>query len=87
MLSNNQYISLCKISTKLEKLNIIIFILHYIILKNNLVKKKHSATHYLNIDINSKINIGIFESVLWQSRTETYNRGYEISYLNPNNFL
>ena len=52
-------------------------------LNNNNLVKKFSATHYLNIDINSNINIGIFESVLWQSRTETYNRGYEISYLNP----
>ncbi|GIS08383.1 MAG: hypothetical protein CM15mP112_04950 [Flavobacteriales bacterium] len=52
-------------------------------LNNNNLVKKFSATHYLNIDINSNLNIGIFESVLWQSRVGSYNIGYEIGYLNP----
>ena len=50
---------------------------------NNLGRKKHSATHYLNFPISSSFNIGIFESVLWQSKTQYENIGYEISYLNP----
>ena len=52
-------------------------------LNNNNLVKKFSATHYLNIDINSNINIGIFESVLWQSRYSGQKIGYEIGYLNP----
>ena len=46
-------------------------------------RKKHSTMHYLDLAINNSINIGVFESILWQSRSEEVNTGYEIAYLNP----
>ena len=84
LLSNNQapYLYL-KLTTKFGKVtykNLYSTLYNH---NNNNLVKKFSATHYLNLDINSSINIGIFESVLWQSRVGSYNIGYEISYLNP----
>jgi len=84
LLSNNQApYSYIKLTTKFGK---VIYTNLYSTLYNlndNNLNKKFSATHYLNVDINSSISIGIFESVLWQSRIGAYNRGFEIGYLNP----
>tara|TARA_B100000963_G_scaffold96486_4_gene83310 strand:+ start:1861 stop:3243 length:1383 start_codon:yes stop_codon:yes gene_type:complete len=46
-------------------------------------RKKHSTIHYLNYDLTKNINIGIFESILWQSKGEEEYRGFELAYLNP----
>lgn len=46
-------------------------------------RKKHATIHYLNFSITPKINFGLFESILWQSKTEAVNKGYEFAYLNP----
>lgn len=46
-------------------------------------RKKHSSIHFFNFSLTENINIGIFEGVLWQSKDENYNRGYDIEYLNP----
>ena len=46
-------------------------------------RKKHATIHYLDLAITQKINIGVFESILWQSKSEVANNGYELAYLNP----
>jgi hypothetical protein len=46
-------------------------------------RKKHATIHYLDFAITQKIHLGIFESILWQSKSEQENRGYELAYLNP----
>ena len=46
-------------------------------------RKKHATIHYLDFAITDKINFGVFESILWQSKTEDVNKGYEFAYLNP----
>jgi len=46
-------------------------------------RKKHAAIHYLDFAITKKIHVGVFESILWQSKSEQVNRGYELAYLNP----
>ncbi len=46
-------------------------------------RKKHSTIHYLDFAISNNINIGVFESILWQSKSEELNKGYELAYLNP----
>ena len=46
-------------------------------------RKKHSAIHYLDFAITQKIHFGVFESILWQSKSEEINKGYELAYLNP----
>ncbi len=46
-------------------------------------RKKHAAIHYLDFALTPKIHFGVFESILWQSKSAGINRGYELAYLNP----
>ena len=46
-------------------------------------RKKHATIHYLDFAITKSIHFGVFESILWQSKSEEENRGYELAYLNP----
>tara|TARA_B100001094_G_scaffold270094_1_gene274753 strand:- start:444 stop:1838 length:1395 start_codon:yes stop_codon:yes gene_type:complete len=46
-------------------------------------RKKHATIHYLDFAITQKIHVGVFESILWQSKSEGANNGYELAYLNP----
>jgi hypothetical protein len=41
---------------------------------------KYMANHYLSWNVSKKLNIGLFESVLW---TNSNNRGFDVNYLNP----
>jgi len=45
--------------------------------------KKFVTAHLLDWNISKRMNIGIFESVVWQSKDTLYNRGFDINYLNP----
>ena len=84
LLSNNQApYSYLILNTKVGKLTYSNFYCSFLNLNNNNLQKKYSAIHYLNLNITPQFNIGIFESVLWQSKVNDYNIGYEISYLNP----
>jgi hypothetical protein len=41
---------------------------------------KYMANHYLSWNVSKRLNIGLFESVLW---TNTNGRGFDVNYLNP----
>lgn len=41
---------------------------------------KYIANHYLSWNVSKRLNIGLFESVLW---TNTNDRGFDVNYLNP----
>ncbi len=41
---------------------------------------KYMANHYLSWNVTKKLNIGLFESVLW---TNSNDRGFDVNYLNP----
>jgi len=41
---------------------------------------KYMANHYLSWNVSKRLNIGLFESVIWAN---TNNRGFDINYLNP----
>ena len=41
---------------------------------------KYIANHYLSWNVNKRLNIGLFESVIWQNSND---RGFDINYLNP----
>lgn len=43
-------------------------------------KQKYMAIHYLDWNVSKKINIGLFEAVIWD---DANNRGFDINYLNP----
>ncbi len=41
---------------------------------------KYIANHYLSWNVNKRLNIGLFESVVWQNSND---RGFDVNYLNP----
>lgn len=41
---------------------------------------KYMANHYLSWNVSKRLNIGLFESVMW---ADTNDRGFDINYLNP----
>jgi hypothetical protein len=43
-------------------------------------RTKYMANHYLSYNITKRLNIGLFESVVWQNDN---NRGFDLNYLNP----
>lgn len=51
--------------------------------QNDIGRKKHSAIHFLDFALTDNIRFGVFESILWQSKSEEVNRGFEFAYLNP----
>ncbi len=51
--------------------------------ESNFGRKKHSTIHFLNLAVTENIYFGVFESILWQSKSEGVNTGFEFAYLNP----
>ncbi|SFC87756.1 gliding motility protein RemB [Algibacter pectinivorans] len=47
---------------------------------DNAFLTKYMANHYLSWNASKRLNIGLFESVLW---TNSNNRGFDVNYLNP----
>ncbi|WGF93808.1 gliding motility protein RemB [Aequorivita marisscotiae] len=43
-------------------------------------RTKYVANHYLSYNITKKLNVGFFESVVWENDN---NRGFDMNYLNP----
>jgi len=41
---------------------------------------KYMANHYLSWNVSKRLNIGLFESVIW---TDSNGRGFDVNYLNP----
>lgn len=57
---------------------------------NGSVKNYHhkfSTIHYLSFNATKWLNVGFFESIIWQAQEDQYYRGYDINYLNPVIFL
>ena len=50
---------------------------------NDYGRKKHATLHFLEFSLTENINIGVFESILWQSKSENIDRGFEFAYMNP----
>ena len=51
---------------------------------NDLVfPKKYGSFHYLSYAVNKRLNIGIFEAVIWKAQDSSGYRGFELNYLNP----
>ena len=46
-------------------------------------RNKYAATHYLSWNVNKYINLGVFESVIFQPRDTLLYRGFDVEYLNP----
>lgn len=46
-------------------------------------RKKYGTFHYLSYDVNKRLSIGLFESIIWKAADSTGYRGFDINYLNP----
>jgi hypothetical protein len=47
-------------------------------------RKKYAAFHYLNINVlPGKLNIGLFENIVFARNDSNQQQGYEVNYLNP----
>lgn len=46
-------------------------------------KSKYATSHHISLNATKWLNIGIFETVLFQPKDTLLNRGYEVEYLNP----
>ena len=46
-------------------------------------QRKYGSFHYLSYNLCKRLQIGLFESVIWQAADSTGKRGFDISYLNP----
>lgn len=44
---------------------------------------KYATFHYLGWNVTKRINVGLFESIVWQGSDSTRHRGYDVNYLNP----
>lgn len=44
---------------------------------------KYSTMHYLSYNVSRRVNISLWESVIWQNRDNGNFRGFDINYLNP----
>ena len=49
--------------------------------------KKYMSLHHLSANISDRLNIGIFESIVWENTRTPEFSGFDISYLNPIIFL
>jgi len=48
-------------------------------------KRKWGAFHYLDWNVNNRLSVGFFESIIWADNDPIYGtkRGFDVSYLNP----
>jgi hypothetical protein len=46
-------------------------------------QKKYSSSHYLSMNLGKRLEIGLFESIVWQAKDSLYARNFDVNYLNP----
>lgn len=46
-------------------------------------RKKYGAFHYLSLLVGKRLEIGLFEAVIWQASDSGSYRGFDFNYLNP----
>ncbi len=44
---------------------------------------KFTSMHYLSWNALKRLNVGIFEAIVWQDNDPSYRRGFDVNYLNP----
>jgi hypothetical protein len=49
--------------------------------------KKWGAFHYLDWNVNKRLSLGFFDSIIWQDSDALGKRGFDVTYLNPIIFL
>jgi len=54
---------------------------------DNGFRKKWGAFHYLDWNVNNRLSLGFFDSIIWQDADDAGKRGFDVTYLNPVIFL
>ena len=49
--------------------------------------RKYMTLHHLSANISDRLNIGIYESIIWRNNRNPEISGFDIAYLNPIIFL
>ena len=45
--------------------------------------RKYSSMHYLSWNASKRLNVALFEAIVWSAGDSAYPRGFDINYLNP----
>jgi hypothetical protein len=48
---------------------------------------KYSTTHYLGINFSRRLQIGLYDNIIWLKNDSSSQRGFDVQYLNPLVFL
>jgi hypothetical protein len=51
------------------------------------IKLKYTSMQYLSWNVNKRLNLGFFETIVWQGNDTNRVRGFDVNYLNPVLFL
>lgn len=52
-------------------------------LPGGVYRKKYTSIHYLSWNINERLNIALYESMVWGGDTSNPNGGFDVNFLNP----
>lgn len=75
-----------RLNTRIWKLNYTNIFSQYRDFNNSIYKAQsthYSASHHLSANIGKKLNIGIFETIIFQRDSGHVSTGFEVNYLNP----
>ena len=50
-------------------------------------QKKYGAFHYFSYSVTNRLEVSLFDAIIWQGRDSLHTRGFEINYLNPIIFM
>lgn len=50
-------------------------------------QQKYSVMHYLGVNFSKKLQMGLYDNVIWYAQSSSSQRGFEVQYLNPLIFL
>ncbi|MEO8589937.1 MAG: hypothetical protein ABI432_11240 [Flavobacteriales bacterium] len=46
-------------------------------------KRKYTSMHYLSWNASKRLNVALFEAIVWSDGDSAYPRGFDVNYLNP----
>lgn len=73
-----------RISTSVWKIKYVVMYAQFIdATVNNAYKKKYGSFHYLSWNATKRINMSLFESIIWQGNDANRKRSFDVNYLNP----
>ncbi len=45
--------------------------------------RKYTSMHYLSWNVSKRVNLNVFEAIIWSAGDSAYPRGFDVNYLNP----